>query len=66
MNSYAPGHTFNVDVFKNDIESDEMDFNCGEDLYRYIYEASYDDLFAEIIVVPSDFRDRDVANCSGD
>lgn len=63
-NSYKTGHTFQVNIFKNHLQVDELEFNCGESVYKSS-NASYEDL-SNIQVLPQDFQDRSGDNCSND
>jgi len=61
-NSYKTGHTFQVAIFKNHLNADELEYDCGESVYKST-STSYEDL-SNIQVLPQDFQDRSGENCS--
>ena len=50
--------TFQVLVFKNHILPNENDWDCGENLYRYVGSSLSPGSWSDILVLPSDFQDR--------
>jgi hypothetical protein len=56
LNSYKDGHTFQVVVFKNHIDVDELNWECGEYLYTYLGgDLSYG-AWKNIVVSPQDYQ----------
>lgn len=69
QNSYTDGHTFQVVIFKNHIEPDEMRADCGEDIYRFVLDENFMDisfvaLNDTLVVYPDDYQDRSSDECS--
>ncbi len=69
QNSYTAGHTFEVVVFKNNIEPEKFRFDCGEDAYRVVtdenlMDISFDAMIDIIAVYPGDYQDHSNEECN--
>lgn len=58
------GETFQIAVFKNHIESDQHDWNCGEDVYRFVDNNAANNSWTNLLVYPSDYQDRSGEQCT--
>ena len=56
--------TFQVVIFKNHIYPNEFNWNCGEDVYRYVGDGLPNGAWSNIEVNPTDFQDRSGENCT--
>ena len=56
--------TYQVLVFKNHINPGETNWECGENLYKYVGSSVSD--WSNIVVKPTDFQDRSSDQCSAD
>ena len=61
---FDTSNSFQVVVFKNHIEPDKSNWDCGEDVYKYVGEGSAS-LWQNIEVTPSDYQDRSDETCNG-
>ena len=61
---FDTSNSFQVVVFKNHIEPDESNWNCSEDVYKYVGEGGAS-LWQNIEVLPSDYQDRSDETCNG-
>ena len=59
------GETFQVVVYKNHIEPEGHDWNCGEDVYKYVGESVNFNGWKNITVTPEDYQDRSGETCNG-
>jgi hypothetical protein len=55
--------TFQIVVFKNHILPNEKDWNCGENLYRYVGTDLSASSWSDILVNSVDFQDRSLEIC---
>jgi len=57
---------YQVVIFKNNIDSDDKSWDCGEDLYKYVGDNLTIADLQNIIVLPEDYQDRSSDECSDD
>lgn len=55
--------TYQVVVYKNHIEPDDIHWNCGEDVYKYVGDNENNSSWRDIIVLPEDYEDRSGEGC---
>lgn len=67
-NTYDVNNTFQVVVFKNHINTNEFNWDCGENTYKYITNPDGSsnvgfESWSDIVVTPTDFQDRSSETC---
>ncbi len=66
-----PAERFQIVVYKNHIDPDGHHWECGEDVYRYLFDSQNNtDQFpygswSSIDVYPQDYQDRSTETCDG-
>lgn len=58
--AFSDSESFQVVVFKNHIEPNKQDWDCGENVYKYVVGNSW----TNIEVLSSDFEDRSQDECN--
>ncbi|WP_456458938.1 hypothetical protein [Nitratifractor sp.] len=58
-----PDRLYQIVVFRNHIEPQKDNWDCGEDVYRYVGQDLTQDNWSQIVVTPDDYQDRSSEQC---